>query len=172
MEPDPRLPSWSLRPAEAQDLAFFQQLFALSRGAGLASLDWPDSVSGPFFRQQFEFQQAHFLRHHPHADTHVILAQGRPAGRLMLQRGGQRLHLLDIALLPEQRGRGLGGAVLASVLAEADAAGLPLTLQVAWDNPAQRLYRRLGFGVEALDGPQILMRRPAPECLPTLPTPA
>ena len=52
---------------------------------------------------------------------------------------------MDIALLPEHRGAGIGSAVLRGLLAEAAAAGKPVRIHVERLNPARRLYERLGF---------------------------
>jgi RimJ/RimL family protein N-acetyltransferase len=53
---------------------------------------------------------------------------------------------LGIAVSPEVRGRGIGRALLASLIEHARAAQLPaLSLSVESDNPALRLYERLGF---------------------------
>ena len=75
----------------------------------------------------------------------MILAGGEPAGRLYVARWENELRIVDIALLPEFRGRGIGGALLAELLAEADAAGKPVSIHVERENRAMGLYRRLGF---------------------------
>jgi ribosomal protein S18 acetylase RimI-like enzyme len=53
--------------------------------------------------------------------------------------------VVDISLLPECRGRGIGTALLEAVIAEASGAGKFVALSVEKLNPALRLYRRLGF---------------------------
>jgi GNAT superfamily N-acetyltransferase len=53
---------------------------------------------------------------------------------------------LTIGVSPEARGRGVGTALLAELLARAQAAGHPsISLSVEPDNPAVRLYERFGF---------------------------
>ena len=47
------------------------------------------------------------------------------------------------------RNRGIGGEVLRRVLAEADAAGKPVSIYVEDFNPSQRLFARLGFVPQA-----------------------
>jgi GNAT superfamily N-acetyltransferase len=79
-------------------------------------------------------------------------------GRLWLHHGAEALHLIDIALLPEQRGRGTGTRCLHRLLDEARTAGVDMTLEVAIDNRAQNLYRRLGF-VEIRQRPPYLQMR-------------
>lgn len=53
---------------------------------------------------------------------------------------------VTIAVVPEWRGRGLGGRLLQELLACAHEAGLGrVSLSVSPANPARRLYERLGF---------------------------
>jgi ribosomal protein S18 acetylase RimI-like enzyme len=54
---------------------------------------------------------------------------------------------MDIALLPERRNRGIGGDLTRALLEFARRAGLKVTLHVEEENPAKRLYDRLGFEV-------------------------
>ncbi len=74
-----------------------------------------------------------------------MLVDGRPAGRLYVDRTAARIQIVDIALLPEHRDAGVGGRLLRQLLAEAAESGLPVSLHVTTHNPAQRLYARLGF---------------------------
>ncbi len=71
-----------------------------------------------------------------------------PIGRVYVHRSAGEICLMDIALLPPHRGRGLGSALIAELVAEADAAGLPVTLHVERENPAQRLYARHRFRLD------------------------
>jgi ribosomal protein S18 acetylase RimI-like enzyme len=66
---------------------------------------------------------------------------------------------VDIALLPEFRGRGIGGGQLASLIQQCRAEKLPLRLQVLKENPAQRLYERLGFNKTSEDQMYIQMEK-------------
>jgi ribosomal protein S18 acetylase RimI-like enzyme len=75
----------------------------------------------------------------------VIEVDGTPAGRLYVHRREREIRLMDIALLPEFRGSGLGTALLSGLFAEAAAAGKTVTIHVEMYNPALRLYERLGF---------------------------
>ena len=90
----------------------------------------------------------------------MIVSGGQPAGRLYVARWEDEIRIVDIALLPEFRGRGLGSALLADLMAEADAAGKPLSIHVETNNPARSLYDRLGFEVAEDRGVYLLMRRP------------
>jgi ribosomal protein S18 acetylase RimI-like enzyme len=59
---------------------------------------------------------------------------------------GSTLYIQDIYVDPPHRGRGIGTALLGCVAALALERGSPLVeLTVRADNPARRLYRRVGF---------------------------
>ena len=80
----------------------------------------------------------------------VIVVEGQDAGGLQ---AGPRptdgdLCLANVYLLPPFQGRGVGSAVVRSLMADARAEGVPLTLNVLRSNPdARRLYERLGLRV-------------------------
>jgi ribosomal protein S18 acetylase RimI-like enzyme len=90
----------------------------------------------------------------------VILVDGEPAGRLYVHRGDRETRIVDIALLPEQRGIGIGTTLLRDLLAEADAAGKSVTMHVEQFNPALRLYERLGFSIAEDRGVYLFLERP------------
>jgi ribosomal protein S18 acetylase RimI-like enzyme len=74
-----------------------------------------------------------------------VRAGTAPVGRVYRATSDRTLYLLDIALVPEMRGRGVGTMLLGRLVAEADRDGLAMVLHVEPDNPAKRLYLRLGF---------------------------
>ncbi len=99
-------------------------------------------------------------RAHAAASLQIVDVDGTAVGRLFLARlDGDELRLLDIALLPEWRGRGIGGSLLRQVCADADREGLLLSLHVTPHNPALRLYERLGFGCVAQTDAHVRMER-------------
>jgi ribosomal protein S18 acetylase RimI-like enzyme len=50
--------------------------------------------------------------------------------------------LLFVSVLPETRGRGIGGKLIKRSIAECEG---DVKLHVEYENPAKRLYERLGF---------------------------
>ncbi len=62
---------------------------------------------------------------------------------------------------PAFQGSGLGGAVMAALLAEADAAGHEVRLTVLRDSDANRFYVRFGFEEVGREGVDIFYRRAA-----------
>lgn len=75
----------------------------------------------------------------------MILRKGVPVGRLYIGRGEREIRIIDIALLPEHRNAGIGGAILKDFLAEAARGGKRVGIHVEMFNPAVALYERLGF---------------------------
>jgi predicted GNAT family acetyltransferase len=91
----------------------------------------------------------------------VIDVDGAPAGRLYVHRGPSDIRIMDIALVPSFRGRGIGTRLLRALSQEADASGRKLSIHVETNNPARSLYHRLGFRPAGEHGIYVLMERPA-----------
>ena len=122
-------------------------------------MPWDDGQKDAFVRMQFEAQDAWWRENYPDATFDVIVVDGEPAGRLYVYRGDSDIRIVDIALLPEYRGRGLGSALMRDLLAEADADGKSVTIHVERMNPALRLYGRLGFSVAEDKGVYLFLER-------------
>lgn len=145
-------PEPSLRPAAPEDEAFLDRLYASTREREMAAWPWPDGMKRDFLRMQAHAQRTDYGRRFPEARVEIILVGGAPAGRLAVDRSGGEIDLLDISLLPEHRGQGIGGRLLEGLLAEAARDGRRVRLQVERANPARRLYERLGFVPRGDDG--------------------
>jgi len=135
----------TLRPAGDVDREFLLRVYASTREAELAQVTWAPGAKEAFLRMQFATQDAYFRGQFPECEFLVVQVAGRDAGRLSVHRRDDEFSLVDLALLPEARGQGAGTAILRTLLAEAVAAGKPLTLHVERSNPALRLYEREGF---------------------------
>ena len=122
-------------------------------------MPWDEVTKRAFVEQQFTAQDAYWHEHYTDTSWDVIEVGGRPAGRLYVARWEREIRIVDIALLPEFRGRGLGTALLRDLMAEADAAGKPLSIHVEMNNPARSLYERLGFRPAGEHGVYVLMER-------------
>jgi ribosomal protein S18 acetylase RimI-like enzyme len=66
---------------------------------------------------------------------------------------------LSIAMLPSHRGKGIGKALLSALLVRAQPLYKAVCLSVSIDNPAARLYQRLGFEVVGRDDNSLIMRK-------------
>ncbi len=77
----------------------------------------------------------------------VLLQDGVPVGLLKVARDGAQWNLIQVQLVPELQGRGLGADLLAKLIAEADNTNVAVALSVLKANPARALYGRAGFMV-------------------------
>ena len=128
-----------------QDTDFVFDVYASTREEEMALVDWADDQRDAFLRMQFDAQHRHYLEHFADATFQIIVADGAPCGRLFVDRRADEIRIIDIALLPAWRNRGIGTSLLCDLLDEARRTGLPVTIHVERYNPALSLYRRLGF---------------------------
>ncbi len=135
----------TLRPITAEDRELLLEIYASTRAQEMAVVPWSEQQKGDFLRFQFDAQHKYYQEHFPRAAFDLILKDGEPIGRLYVDRRDDEIRLIDIALLPEHRGSGLGGAIMRAVLAEGRESGRLVRIHVEHNNPAMRLYRRLGF---------------------------
>ncbi len=126
----------------------------------MKQVPWTDAQKAEFVRQQFEAQHAWWREHYTGASFDVVWLGGEPAGRLYVDEWVKEIRIVDISLLPEHRGAGLGTRLLRGVLERGDAAGKPVSIHVERFNPALRLYERLGFRPVEDKGVYLLMSRP------------
>jgi ribosomal protein S18 acetylase RimI-like enzyme len=137
-----------LLPAGPEDELFLRALYATRRARELEGTGWGSAQVKAFCDMQFDAQERHYARFHDSAFSGIIYRGGARIGRLYVDfNATPALHLIDIGLIPEAQGQGLGGALLGWLLETARATFRPVTLQVAFDNPARHLYERLGFTV-------------------------
>jgi ribosomal protein S18 acetylase RimI-like enzyme len=134
-----------LRPERDDDEAFRFRLFCAARQPEFARLLAPD-VLEPIMRQQFHAQTVSYRARFPRARGDIIELGGKPIGRIMVDRGDKVLHIVDQAITPELRNRGIGTAVMRTLMQEARRTSRAVRLGLAAANgQALRLYRRLGF---------------------------
>ncbi len=137
----------SLRTAAPEDRALLRDIYGSTRTAELARTDWGAEQKAAFITQQFEAQDEYYLKVYPDSDYCLILHNDIPAGRLYVERHLIKgtIRIIDIALLPDFRNKGIGRVLLQQLQEEAAATGKTLTIHVEQFNQAMRLYERLGF---------------------------
>lgn len=150
-------PPATLRPTEPGDAGFLRRLYASTRLEELALLPPPQWQA--FLELQWRARQREYQAAYPGAEDRIVMVEGAPAGRLLMARTDGALVVVDIALLPEFRRRGIGSRLLRRLLDEAAGSGLVVRLHVALSNPALRLYERLGFLRVAESGPYAVLER-------------
>lgn len=141
----------ALRAATDADTAFCRDLFATTRD-DLRQLPLPAPMLEQLIDMQRHAQETSWQAAFPNAATLILECDGRRIGRLLLDASGRDWRVVDIALLPGERGRGHGGALLGALRDQAQAASASLALSVLRSNEAAlRLYQRLGFTLVGSD---------------------
>ncbi len=116
----------SARPFRPDDREVIFAIYASTRQEEMAAWGWSAPQQETFLRMQFGAQSNWYEASYPGADHRIICAGERPIGRILVQRDAGFLLLVDIALLHEFRGQGIGTRFLS-------------------EGGALRLYQRLGF---------------------------
>lgn len=135
----------TLRPATGADGDFLRDLYASTRAEEMDLLDWTPAQKHDFLAMQFQAQTTHYADFYPDAERSIIECAGTAIGRLYIDRRENEIEIIDIALMPEMRGRGIGRALLGAVIAEGRSSARRLRIYVEHFNPARGLYDRLGF---------------------------
>jgi ribosomal protein S18 acetylase RimI-like enzyme len=147
----------SLRAETPADEPFLERLYIDVRWEELLQTQWPEEVRIAFLRDQFRLQRLHYLKYYHDAEFGVLTVADEEAGRLYLHHSPGEVRIVDISLLSAFRGKGIGTALLTSVLAFAESRARKVSIHVEKFNPAQHLYRRLGFQEAGESGPYWLM---------------
>jgi ribosomal protein S18 acetylase RimI-like enzyme len=148
----------TFRPVTEADQEFLLSAYASTRAAEMAVVPWSAEQKEAFVKTQLAAQTHHYGIEYPEASHEVICRDGAAVGRLYLDRGTQRVHILDVTVLPEFRNAGVGSFVMRQILEEAGRNGLPVTIYVESFNPSLSLFRKLGFQVASQNGFQCLLR--------------
>ena len=130
-----------LREATPEDEPFLLEVYASTRLDELEGFGWTDDQKQAFIKMQFLARE----RSYPRVDSRIILLNGSPIGRMLVDRSNEEILLRDIALLTEYRNGGLGSRLVTDLMKEAASVGKPITLHVVATSSAVRFYERLGF---------------------------
>ncbi len=127
----------SFRPVHTQDFDFLWKLHVLSFKAYVEEIwGWDETQQIEMFKTRFDPQH-----------SQIIQADGQDVGRLDIEYQTDEIFLSLIAILPDYQGQGIGTSIIQSLIEKAYAQAKLLTLRVLRPNPAQYLYKRLGFEV-------------------------
>lgn len=129
---------YRLRQATEDDFDF---LFSLHRDSMRVYIEpiwgWHEDWQEEYFRKKFDTR-----------DRQIIVIDGRDAGVLVVEELPDEIHISLIEILPEFQGRGTGTMILNRLTREATSRQTLLSLHVLRTNqPAKRLYERLGFRI-------------------------
>jgi GNAT superfamily N-acetyltransferase len=149
----------TLRRAGSGDTEILYQIYASTRREELAAIGWDEPTKAAFLRMQFDAQHNYYRATYPDASYDLIVAGENILGRLYVHRDSDGLLIIDLTLLSEHRGRGIGTALLHRVIDEATVTGNPVRVHAERFNPACRLYARLGFRQIEDQGVYLLLER-------------
>lgn len=149
----------TFRPMTDADLPFLSRVYASTRAEELAVTSWTEAQKTAFLDMQFRAQHTHYRQHYAQADWLVVMFGADDIGRLYVERWRNQYGIIDISFLPAYRGKGFGAALLTDLIDEAAAIGKAVSIHVEKNNPARRLYQRLGFAVAEDKGVYDLMVR-------------
>jgi len=138
----------SLRSALRQDFAFCQRLCFEGTGKLTEELSLNKT-------QQLE----RFVRQWASAKVRIILVAGRRVGWLQTAPTDDALDLGQLYVDRRFQRRGIGRGVLQALIKEATRDNMAMTVAVAKNNPARRLYLRHGFRVVYEDRFNLYLRR-------------
>ncbi len=128
-----------------RDMAFLNELYRSTRWQEVMHAPWDDQQRIDFLNQQFEAQHTHYSSHYPNADKLKIKQDGHDIGRIYIDRDEVSICLIDVAILPDQRGNGLGTKLLKELLIEAQNTAKKVVIHVENFNPAYKWYLKHGF---------------------------
>jgi ribosomal protein S18 acetylase RimI-like enzyme len=135
----------ALRPATPEDRDLLYRVYASTRSDEFAALDWDEGTVAALLRSQFEIQDRAYREKYPAASFSIVVVDDVSAGRMYVADRPEAIRLIDIELLSDYRGRGIGTRLIRELQDRARSGGRTLRLSVARTNRAHALYRRLGF---------------------------
>jgi ribosomal protein S18 acetylase RimI-like enzyme len=141
-KPEENPPPVSLRPEQPGDEAILFEIFASTREEELALTNWDEPMRRAFLNQQFNAMRQGYRSMFPAGEFLIIELDGKPAGRMVVNRAPVEIRVVDLALLPAHRNRGIGTLLMRQICA---AANRPVHLSVLKHNRARHWYERLGF---------------------------
>lgn len=140
----------TLRKATEDDREFLRRLHhTVVRRYVEAIWGWDEVRQDEFVRQELE-----------QTSPLIIEINGQSAGQITVNEREDEWTLVQLFILPEFQGQGIGTALLQWITREADCCEVPIVLRVFKANPARHLYERFGFCVEREDDICFHMRRP------------
>jgi ribosomal protein S18 acetylase RimI-like enzyme len=150
-----------LRASTPDDRDFLQRVFISTREEEFAAAGFDAATIDALLIRQFAMQDEYYRRHYPEGRFDVVMEGECRVGRLYHDWHTGEARVIDISLLPEYRGAGIGTRLMKTVVAEAARRALSVSLYVERNNPVRGFYRRLGFEAIGEDGVYERMRRKA-----------
>jgi ribosomal protein S18 acetylase RimI-like enzyme len=150
-------PQISLRSVRGEDHSVLLEIYASTRADEMALVPWTVEQKEAFVQMQFAAQLEQYQKQFPEAKHDLIISDDHPVGRLYVAREKDRIEIIDITLLSQERNTGIGSYLLKELMNESVRKGVPLRIYVEGFNRSLRLFERLGFKPLAEQGVHILL---------------
>lgn len=138
-------PNIKLHRAAPEDEEFLISVYGSTREQELALVPWTDEQRHAFIKFQYIAQLNYYQSEFPNSEHWVIEADGKPVGRLFLDRREAQFRILDITILTPHRGKGIGLPVIRYVMNEAATVGKTVGINLDLYSSSQPIFERLGF---------------------------
>jgi GNAT superfamily N-acetyltransferase len=155
---------FTLRPERPDDADFLYALFRSHMLASVAAMPVDDAMKEALLAMQFRSRTMTYRAQYPDSRFDILERDGVPFGQLVLHEAEGVATFVDFALLPEERGAGLGTAVMVRLLDWVGERCAVARLSILYNNePSLRMTRRIGFVQVDETPPYVEMewRRPA-----------
>lgn len=101
----------------------------------------------------------HAFRLNDHYEcSYLIICSGEKVGTLKYRELAEKIEVMQLQILPESQGKGLGKLVMEAVLGWSKEKRKKIELAVLKANPARSFYERLGFLVTGEDDYEFYMQ--------------
>ena len=150
--------SYQSRAITSDDHPFLVSLYGSTREDELSQAENLSADQKAAFIQMQFLAQSNFIKEkYPDASYDLILDDEVPIGRRYLDRQEEVIHVIDITLTPERRGKGLGTILMKEILEEAREKKLVVTLYLQKTERCWNFFERMGFHSIADDGVNFLV---------------
>lgn len=147
----------SVKKVSAADQEFLYEVYVDSRREEVTLFEWDKLQQDTFLSMQFRAQQAHYEKQYPGAVHEIIYWDEKPIGRIITEIRKSEVLLVDISLVTSWQNKGIGTHLISNLQQQAKQIRKPILLHVYQSNPAERLYKKLGFQVLEEKPPYIAM---------------
>ncbi len=129
-------------PVTSSDEAFLLALYSSVRADEMAMVPWSDEQKSTFLKMQLDAQHKHYTEKYPQGSFQIIKADEKNIGRLYTCELDDEMRIIDISIMPEFRGKGIGAKIISDILRDA---AKPVRIYLESFNPSQSLFERMGF---------------------------
>lgn len=134
----------TFRNAASSDEEFLKELFFDVRRNEFEQVGLPIEQIKLLLSMQYAAQKQSYEWNFPNAEHNIIELADHKVGRLIIVRREETIHLVDVSILQNFRGHGLGSFILQKLKSEAEKIFLSV---FKTNNAALKLYRRHEFKV-------------------------